>query len=173
MHVIKHCKYWLALSLLCSGLAVAAEPETHWYDNETQCGEATVTVRSYCQLPDEVDENVVAPVNRNCGEQQLLIAQPGKRPTRLDLRKYEHGNDEFRVASSLRCVSAGSQRYLYVMFDNGGSCDTCETSALLSLDGRWLSRGGKWLAASRQERREIERARGSWLRMPAYAVRNM
>ncbi|QBE63140.1 hypothetical protein [Pseudoduganella lutea] len=144
----------------------------HWYGNDAQCGEAKITVRSYCQTPD-IDENAVVQMNRGCGEQELRIVQPGKKPVTLDLRKYEHDNDEMRIASSLRCVAAGTNRYLLVMFDNGGSCDTCEISAVLGLDGRWKSYGEKWLAVSRKERGAIEAAQRDWLQVPTQDINNM
>lgn len=165
-------EYWLASLILCHGLAAAAEPEMHWYDNDAQCGGAKITQRSYCQTPD-IDENAVVQMNRGCDEQELRIVQPGKKPVKLDLRKYEHDNDEMRIASSLRCVAAGTQSYLLVMFDNGGSCDTCEISAVLGLDGRWKSYGEKWLAVSRKERGAIEAAQRDWLQVPTQDINNM
>jgi len=56
----------------CCAAALAAEPEMFWFKNETQCGEARITVRSYCEVSQRA--NAVVQVNNGCTEQELVIA---------------------------------------------------------------------------------------------------
>ena len=56
--------------------------------------------------------------------------------------------------------------------DTGGSCDTCETQALLTLDGRWKRYGNKWQSTPASEQRVIRLREPSWKLAPRYPINN-
>lgn len=163
---------WFSATLLwsCGTAVMAADPDMFWFKNETQCGDAKVVVRSYCEV--SAHANAVVQFNSGCTEQELVIAQPGTKAVKRDLLEHEPVGDDFHVASTLRCVQAGKQRYLLVTLDTGGSCDTCETQALLTLDGRWKRYGSKWQATPASEQREIRLREPSWKLIPRYPINN-
>ena len=160
----------MALLWTACAAAQAADPEQFWFKNETECDGARVTVRSYC----EVAHRAYATQQRNtgCVEQELVIAQPGKPVRKLDLLAHEPVEDDFHIASSLRCVAAGKQHYLLVTLDTGGNCDTCELQAVVGLDGRWKRYGGKWQATPAAEQRTIQQSEASWARLPSFDLPN-
>lgn len=162
----------LSATLLCAcgGAAMAAAPDMFWFKNETQCGDAKVVVRSYCEVAQRT--NAVMQVNNGCTEQELVIAQPGKKVVKRDLLEHEPVGDDFHIASGLRCVEAGTHSYLLVTLDTGGSCDTCEIQALLALDGRWKRYGSKWQSTPASEQHEIRLRESSWKRVPSYPINN-
>ncbi len=159
----------LAFLMTACGAAQAADPEQFWFKNETRCGEARITVRSYC----EVAHNAYAVMQRNtgCVEQQLVIAQPGKKIISRDLLEHEPVEDDFHFPSSLRCVTAGQQRYLLIKMATGGNCDTCELEAIVGMDGRWKRYGEKW-TASAAEQRAISQSQATWYKQPAFDLPN-
>jgi hypothetical protein len=159
----------LALLWAGSAAALAAEPESFWFRNETKCGEVRVTVRSYCEVAHR--ENAVMQRNTGCGEQQLVIEQPGKKVVKRDLLEHEPVEDDYHVADSLRCVSAGKQRYLVINMSTGGSCDTCELQAVLGLDGRWKRYGDKWTAGA-AEQRALRESEATWRKEPVFDLPN-
>jgi len=159
----------LAALLACSAAAQAADPELFWFRNETRCGEARVTVRSYCEVAHRA--NAVEQRNTGCGEQQLVIEQPGKKVVKRDLLEHEPVDDDYHIASSLRCVEAGKQRYLLINMSTGGSCDTCELEAIVGLDGRWKRYGEKW-TASAAEQRDLRQSQGAWGKAPEFDLPN-
>lgn len=165
-------KKMIVAVMLWSGAAaaLATDPEMFWFKNETQCGDAKVVVRSYCEVSRRA--NAVVQVNSGCTEQELVITQPGKKPVTRDLLEHEPVGDDFHVASALRCVEAGKQRYLLVNLDTGGGCDTCETQALLTLDGRWKRYGNKWQSTPASEQRVIRLREPSWKLAPRYPINN-
>lgn len=134
-----------------------------WYKHEMDCGGARVTVRTYCEL--NTGPGVVAERTVGCVRAEVQITQAGKKPVKGDLLKYEPVEDDFHFAESLRCVPAGGSQYLHVELSTGGGCDTCEIDGVMGLDGRWKRFGGRWMA-SRAERRILERAQGSWGKVP-------
>ncbi|RZT10050.1 hypothetical protein SAMN05216319_1501 [Duganella sp. CF402] len=159
-----------ALLWACGAAAQAADPEMFWFKNETQCGDAKVVVRSYCEVSQRA--NAVVQVNSGCTEQELVITQPGKKPVTRDLLEHEPVGDDFHIASALRCVEAGKQRYLLVNLDTGGSCDTCELQAVVGLDGRWRRYGSKWKSTPASEQRAIRLREPSWHLAPRYPINN-
>jgi hypothetical protein len=72
-----------ALLWSCGAAALAADPDMFWFKNETQCGDAKIVVRSYCEVSQRA--NAVVQANSGCTEQELVIAQPGKKTVKRDL----------------------------------------------------------------------------------------
>ena len=161
----------MLVALLTSGAIAhaAADPEMFWFKNETECGGAKVAVRSYCEVSEHA--SAVNPRNAGCSEQQLVITRPGKPAITHDLLEHEPVGDDFHIASSLRCVAAGKEHYLLLTLSTGGSCDTCETQAIIGLDGRWKRYNGKWSAPSAEEH-AIRRSEADWKKTPAFDLPN-
>jgi len=84
-------------------VALAVDPEQFWFKNETQCGEARVTVRSYCEASHHA--NAVVQHNAGCVEQQLVIEQQGEKSVKRDLLEHEPVEDDYHFPSSLRCAA--------------------------------------------------------------------
>ncbi len=149
------------LLLLCSvwlHASAATEPEYFWFNNEMQCANAKVTVRSYCEASAPI-EGATVQRNSMCTEQQLLIEAPGKKKVRRNL--LEHKRRDFLVAWRLTCSQIGATPYLYLGLANGGNCDTCESDAVLDLSGRWVHDGRRWYAGGAIKRAIISHE-GAW-----------
>lgn len=155
----------------CYAVAQAADPDMYWFKNETECGDAKVTVRSYCEVSQHT--HAAEPHNTGCTEQELLITQPGKTTVTRDLLEHEPVGNDFHVASALRCVMASKQRYLVIRLDTGGSCDSCEISAILTLDGHWKRYGKQWQSTPVLERRAIRLREPAWMLEPSYMITNV
>jgi hypothetical protein len=143
--------------LVCVAAFAGSDEEYFWFMNEVTCGDAKVTVRSYCQ-ESERDEALIH-TNTMCTQQQLRIVRPGRQPVKRGLQALQ--GDENLLVKGLTCTSAGGTTYLYLGMDNGGNCDTCESDAILDLAGRWMRIGKRW-SASKAEKNRISRSTKAW-----------
>lgn len=153
-----------ALWSCCAG-AMADDAPQFWFSSASDCGGARVTVRSHC----EAASGGAGAAAASCTEQELVVVQPGRATVRRDLLEHEPVGDDFHLARTLRCVAAGPQPYLLIGLDTGGSCDGCEISAVLALDGRWKRYGRHWLAPA-AEQRLIRAHEAAWRTAPATAI---
>jgi hypothetical protein len=160
----------LGVLLMASGPCTAGD-DMFWFRNQTTCGGAAITVRSFCAESDHT--GMVNPVNTMCAEQRLTIAFPDQKPVTIDLLKHESDGENFRVAKALSCVATPEKTYLMVGLDNGGNCNTCETDGVLSLLGRWKRYGKRWFSTPVEERTAIAARQTQWYRQESVRLTNM
>lgn len=126
------------------------------FNNETTCHGVNVAIESHCGKKSERG------INYTCTYQTISLTQSDGKSISKDLLEKEK-LDNYHIATSLRCVSAKTKPYLFILFDNGGSCDDCEVAALMDMKGKWIFYGSLWLVSG-NEKKEIKRSRGAWLK---------
>lgn len=165
-------KQILMATLACyCAAAMADDDRLYWFKNEAACGPAKVTIRSHCLKT--YREGASRQRNNGCPAQEVLIAQPGKKPVKQDLLKFEPLDDDFHMAESMQCLAVSGRHYLVFNLSTGGSCDTCAVSGVMSLDGRWRNYGERWMATSKAEQRAIEQAAKGLRDVPEYEILNV
>jgi hypothetical protein len=69
-------------------------------------------------------------------------------------------------------VAVGRQYYLLLSLDTGGACETCETEAIMGLDGNWKRYGKHWQSIPATEQNAISKSEPGWRQVPVYLITN-
>jgi hypothetical protein len=134
------------------------------FKNRLACQNVAVEVESYCAEKSEQG------INYSCVDQKIILSEKGGRSVTKDLLEKEK-EDNYHIATSLRCVSTAAKSYLLVSLDNGGNCDDCDVAALMDLSGKWIYYGDRWFVSS-AEKTEITNSRDKWLRAKPLRLEN-
>lgn len=155
---MKNTTKWLLACLGASAFSGAwALDDMHWYKNEMTCADVKVTVFSNCQNAPDVSANSF------CVAQKItFVDAAGKEAKKKNLLDKEPARGDFHVLGSIRCVAGKNNKpYLFMIFSNGGNCDTCEIDAVMDLRGKWIRHDKKWFVRG-AERRDINSREQRW-----------
>lgn len=164
----------LLLAALCIAVGIgdsmAADPEVFWFKNETTCADTKVTVRSSCAIT--YREHASVQSNDLCGEQELILQRDGEKKITRRLLEHEPWHGEYHLVTNLRCVAIDKKYYLLASISNRGSCEDCETTAILDLNGKWKRYGERWYATPKSERAQILKHEKSWYSQEYFRLTN-
>ncbi|MET3135463.1 hypothetical protein AAKU55_005773 [Oxalobacteraceae bacterium GrIS 1.11] len=169
--MIKYTKIIFSLVLfLIVNVSSALDHEMYWFKNETTCFDAKIAIRSFCEV--SFNKNATMQWNDVCSEQEIIIEKGSNKKISLNLLAHEPWHGEYHIATGLRCIGDGNKYYIYVDYDNGGSCDICEVNAVVDTNGKWKRYGRNWLGTSKQEKINILKKERNWIKTPQFFIPN-